>query len=366
MAKVFIMMSGGVDSSVAAADLVDQGHEVVGVFMKCWSIEQLESLGADKSLYGCYWEEDASDARMVAAKLGIPFYVWDFQKEYKQGVVDYMLSEYQSGRTPNPDVMCNSTVKFGIFYQRAMELGADFVATGHYARRVQKAKSKEQSESEVSIHRGNDHNKDQSYFLWRVKREQIQKTLFPIGEYLTKSLVRQRALDLELITADKPDSQGLCFIGDTSLRDLLLQTIGRHEGDILDKNEKVLGKHPGAFLYTIGQRGGLGLSGGPWFVYKVDVAQNQVFVTHEGDEESLLGSSLMASDLNWLVENLENQTEFECEAQIRYRQEATKCKVKIDSNQTEVSFYEPVRAISSGQSIVFYDGDLMLGGGVIS
>ena len=359
MAKVFMMMSGGVDSSVAAADLVDQGHEVVGVFMKCWSIEQLESLGADKSLYGCYWEEDANDARMVASKLNIPFYVWDFQAEYKQGVVDYMLTEYKSGRTPNPDVMCNSTVKFGIFYQRAMELGADFVATGHYARRVQ-------SDLEVSIHRGSDLNKDQSYFLWRVKREQIQKTLFPIGEYATKSMVRQRALDLGLITADKPDSQGLCFIGDTSLRDLLLQTLGKHEGDILDKNGKSLGRHPGAFLYTIGQRGGLGLSGGPWFVYRVDVAKNLVFVTHEGDEESLLGSVLIAKDLNWQVEGMEKHDEIECQAQIRYRQNATDCKIKISPDQAEVIFKEPVRAISSGQSIVFYDGNLMLGGGVIN
>jgi len=356
MAKIFVMMSGGVDSSVAAADLKAQGHDIVGVFMKCWSVEQLESLGASQDLYGCFWEDDAKDARLVANKLDIPFFVWDFEKEYKQGVVDYMLSEYKSGRTPNPDVMCNSIIKFGIFYKRAMELGADFVATGHYARKVEN----------TYIYRGNDTNKDQSYFLWRVKKEQIAKTLFPIGEYSRKAEVRQRALDSGLITADKPDSQGLCFIGDTSLRDLLIQTLGKKEGDIVDKTGKILGKHPGAFLYTIGQRGGLGLSGGPWFVVKVDVLNNQVIVTHEGDEEALMGQSLIAKDLNWLVPDMENGRILKCEAQIRYRQDPTRCTVKIDSKKAEVVFDEPVRAISSGQSIVFYDGDQMLGGGVIS
>ncbi len=382
MSKVFVMMSGGVDSSVAAADLVDQGHEVIGVFMKCWSIEQLESLGADKSLYGCFWEDDVTDARLVAAKLKIPFYVWDFQAEYKAGVVDYMLFEYQNGRTPNPDVMCNSIVKFGIFYQRAMELGADFVATGHYAKIAQFSDFLEPlTESEIVgntlnselwtksqkyIVRGRDSGKDQSYFLWRVKSAQIQKSLFPIGEYQSKAEVRVRAESLGLITASKPDSQGLCFIGETPLRELLLQTLGQKNGEILDESGRVLGVHPGAFLFTIGQRSGLGLSGGPWFVVSLDMAQNQVIVARAGQDESLLGTKLLAKELNWQISAAQNLTKFSCQTQIRYRQDAVDCTVEIlENGNIEVGFTEPIRAISPGQSIVLYHGEIMLGGGVI-
>jgi tRNA-uridine 2-sulfurtransferase len=373
--KVFVMMSGGVDSSVAASVLLEQGYEVVGVFMKCWSVEQLDSLGVERQLYGCFWEEDSQDARLVAGKLGIPFYVWDFQEEYKSRVVDYMLREYAAGRTPNPDVMCNSTIKFGIFYETAKKLGADFVATGHYAR-IKTFKSELENQESLAILRGLDENKDQSYFLWRVRSEQLRHVLFPIGEFENKAKVRAYAEKHGLLTAHKPDSQGLCFIGTTPLRELLLQTLGQKEGQIIDSSGRVLGTHPGAYLYTIGQREKLGLAGGPWYVSQIKIEQNQVVVSHGHQPENLMKKTLVATDLNWQINTEELQplnsnsthqpTSFTCQAQIRYRQPPEKCQVHLlPDNQVQVEFDEPVRAVSSGQSIVFYDGQRMLGGGVI-
>jgi tRNA-specific 2-thiouridylase len=368
------MMSGGVDSSVAVLDLKEQGYDVVGVFMKCWSIQNLESLGVSESLYNCFWEEDSRDARLVADKLGIPFYVWNFEEEYKKGVVDYMLNEYKIGATPNPDVMCNSVIKFGLFYEKAKKLGADYVATGHYARVV----------DSHFIARGKDVNKDQTYFIWKIKKEQVSSILFPVGEYENKVDLRKRALENDLITADKPDSQGLCFIGKTSLRELLLQTLGEREGDIvcdlesaqksdLFKNKKVkegskklvfLGRHKGAYLYTVGQREKLGLAGGPWFVSEVDVVNNIVKVTHGDNQDSIFGDRLVAKSLNWLVEP--ESDSFECEAQIRYRQKPEKCKVIfLDEGRVEVVFENKIKAITKGQSVVFYSSNVLLGGGVI-
>jgi tRNA-specific 2-thiouridylase len=369
---VFVMMSGGVDSSVAALILKNQGYNVVGVFMKCWSIDQLESLGASRDLYGCFWEDDSNDARLVAGKLGIPFYVWDFQEEYKQKVVDYMLSEYKAGRTPNPDVMCNSVIKFGIFYERARQLGAEFVATGHYARIL--PNPLEQNLSTPMIARGDDENKDQSYFLWRVKREQISRILFPIGEFKTKAEVREMAQKYDLITAQKPDSQGLCFIGTTPLRELLLQTLGKKEGNIVDEHGAVLGVHPGAYLYTIGQREKLGLAGGPWFVSQIRIDSNEVVVSHQTHQENLYKQELRAGDFNVQVDedylrklgfSLDKKS-FQCQAQVRYRQTPEDCEAQImDTGEVTVRFSQPVRAVASGQSLVLYDKEVMLGGGVI-
>jgi tRNA-uridine 2-sulfurtransferase len=353
--NVFVMLSGGVDSSVAAADLLEQGYTVVGVYIKCWSIEALTSMGASEDLYGCFWQEEAEDARAVADTLGIPFYVWDFEKEYKQGVVDYMLAEYQAGRTPNPDVMCNSVIKFGMFYQRAIKL-ADFVATGHYARKG----------SDGLIYRGKDKNKDQTYFIWNIPRSVLPHTLFPVGEYTTKADVRARAEVLGLLTATKKDSQGLCFIGQTPLRELLLQTIGEKPGEIRDAQGKVLGMHPGAFLYTVGQRHGLDLPAGPWFVVRTDIKQNIVFVVHQLDESELYTSELIAEKANWLVKDvLLNGQSKTVSAQIRYRQDAVSCVISQKSEILHVRFNELMRAVASGQSIVFYDQDVLLGGAVI-
>jgi tRNA-uridine 2-sulfurtransferase len=351
---VYMMMSGGVDSSVAAAVLIEQGYNVVGVFMKCWSLDSLLSIGAGEELYGCFWEEDSTDARLVADKLGIPFYVWDFEAEYKAGVVDYMISEYRSGRTPNPDVMCNSTIKFGIFWEKAMALGADFVATGHYARVIN---------GEV-LARGIDGAKDQSYFVWRIRAEQLPKILMPIGEFESKGEVRKKAESLGLITARKPDSQGLCFIGETPVKKLLLQTIGRQKGEIVDNHGKVLGTHEGAFQYTIGQRHQLGLGGGPWFVQSIDVATNQVIVVHENDQELLNSNELMATGLN-VFRALEDGVEYDFEAQIRYRQSSQACTIIKNGDSLKVIFVEPIRAVSKGQSIVIYDKSNIVLGGII-
>jgi tRNA-specific 2-thiouridylase len=360
--KVFVMMSGGVDSSVAVAKLVDQGYDVRGVFMRCWSLKQLENLGVSSDLYGCFWEDDAQDAQLVAKKLGIPFEIWDFEDVYRQKVVEYMLHEYRIGKTPNPDVMCNSTVKFGVFYQRAIELGADFVATGHYARVVNNI---ELSDLPI-IARGKDENKDQSYFLWGVKTFQISKILFPVGEFETKSEVRAFAEEKDLITAKKPDSQGLCFIGQTPLRELLLQTLGKKQGNIVDLDGKVLGLHEGAYLYTIGQREKLGLSGGPWFVAEIKIDTNEVVVAHQHQQQSIFSQSCNVKNVNWQVEfDRLLESGLEIQAQIRYRQTPEKCKIIVEGENLKVEFENPIRAVSKGQSIVFYSDDLMLGGGVI-
>ncbi len=402
---VFVMMSGGVDSSVAALKLKQEGYKVVGVFMKCWSIQALDELGVDRNLYGCFWEQDSLDASLVAAKLEIPFFVWDFEEEYKKKVVEYMLQSYQNGLTPNPDVMCNSVIKFGLFLKKAKKLGADFVATGHYAKRVENIESsthvdQQNSQSNnndpyssiskhiisennfaVELHRGDDFNKDQSYFLWRIPREELNMMLFPIGDFTTKDEVRKLASENDLITAAKKDSQGLCFIGTTPLRELLLQSLGEKKGDIVTLDGKVLGQHLGAYLYTIGQRNKLGLGGGPWFVQKVDVNNNQVVVAHAEQDEILDATFCYVDDFNWLVEDsliqqiLENklQDNFILSAQVRYHQQAVQCFLELGTGSEsgesirryKVVFNEAVRAIAPGQSIVFYNGTRMLGGAVI-
>ena len=355
MPTVFVMMSGGVDSSVACASLVKQGYQVVGVFMKCWSRESLQKLGLSEELYACSWEEDLEDAKIVAKKLNIPFEVWDFQREYLEAVVQYMLTEYRHGRTPNPDVMCNGQIKFGIFYNQALARGANFVATGHYARTNGRA-----------ILRALDTNKDQTYFLWQIRTEQIPQILFPIGEFESKQKVREAAKNWDLPVFAKPDSQGLCFIGQTTLRDLLIATFGTQEGDILDiYTGQVLGRHPGACLYTIGQREKLGLSGGPWFVCKIDVTTNQVWVTHQHQEQILYTQELIAEELNW-QQQPDTTKPLVCQAQTRYRQLAVNCRVYFNPDKTvKVVFQEPVRAVTPGQSVVFYKDDELLGGGVI-
>ena len=350
---VFVMLSGGVDSSVTAAVLKEQGYNVVGVFMKCWSIEALDSLGVSRDLYGCFWEEDASDARAVADTLNLPFYVWDFEQEYKQGVVDFMIAEYRQGRTPNPDVMCNSVVKFGVFYERAKKLGADYVATGHYAR-------VRQTKYGHRLFRGRDKAKDQSYFVWRIPRRSLPSVLMPVGEFETKAAVRQKAADLGLLTASKKDSQGLCFVGQTPVRQLLLQTIGERTGEIVEyPTGKVLGEHRGAFQYTIGQRQNLGLSGGPWFVHSLNADTNQVFVVHARAAQTLYVKDFLVSRA-WL------DRVGGVEVQVRYRQKAAPAIVQeVDAKTLKVSFKTPQRALAQGQSAVFYDKDQLLGGGFI-
>lgn len=350
------MLSGGVDSSVAASKLIDQGYDVRGVYMKCWSKDQLDKLGLSQDLYACNWEDDVEDAKSVANKLSIDFQVWDFQQEYRQKVVEYMIDEYRIGRTPNPDVMCNSVIKFGIFYKKAMLEGADFVATGHYARIV--------NQDGPLIARSVDKNKDQSYFLWKIKRAQLDHVLFPVGEFESKEKVRHYATEKNLITASKKDSQGLCFVGQTPLRQLLLEAIGQKSGNIVDTHGKVLGTHQGSHLYTIGQREKLGLSGGPWYVSKIDIAKNEVVVAHQQDIKLLFGSKIALQEVNFFVD-YETAKKQSIEAQIRYRQTAEACFLQLVDDTVEITFTEPVRAIATGQSVVVYSGDKMLAGGII-
>lgn len=334
--KVLVGMSGGVDSSVAAALLLEQGYEVIGGFMKNWS--------------DCNWREDRRDAMRVAAKLGIEFYTFDFEKAYRDEVVEYMYREYEAGRTPNPDVMCNRNIKFNKFLKKADELGCEYVATGHYARRAGDR-----------ILAGVDSNKDQTYFLWAVPKEAIRRALFPVGE-MTKPAVRAKAEELGLVTARKKDSQGICFIGEVDLMEFLKERIQPDPGPIVDTEGRKLGEHEGLAYYTIGQRHGLDVGGGtPYYVVEKKPETKELVVSsnyHPG----LYESELEAVELNWFTEP---GKAFDCLARIRYRQPLQKCHVELAGSEARVTFKDPQRAVTSGQSIVFYDGDQMLGGGII-
>ena len=266
--KVFVGLSGGVDSSVSAALLKEHGYEVVGVFIKVWQPPFLE----------CTWKEDRLDAMRVAAQLDIPFMTFDLEKEYKESIVDYMVAEYKAGRTPNPDVMCNKTIKFGAFLEKAKEMGADFVATGHYAQNVEK-------DGEQYLLKGNDNEKDQSYFLWTLTQAQLKYILFPIGEH-KKSEVRKLAEKFDLITATKKDSQGLCFIGKLDMKDFLKEFIEEKRGDVLNTDGAVIGYHDGAVYYTLGQRRGFIITQKtpediPYYVVAKDIEQNTITVSHK-------------------------------------------------------------------------------------
>src|SRR5688572_18830847 len=284
MTRVYVGMSGGVDSSVTAALLQQQGHAVTGVYMKNWT----QDLPGMK----CPWADDLADAKRVAVQLRIPFKVFDFQNEYRQKVVDYMIAEYQAGRTPNPDVMCNQEVKFKLFLDAALADGADMIATGHYAR-----------VKDRSLLAGVDHNKDQSYFLYRITGDALQKTLLPIGEF-TKPKVRELAEGFGLVTAAKKDSQGICFVGEVGIKEFLSQYITAQPGYIVDKvTGKVLGQHEGAIFYTLGQRHGLGIGGGlPYYVVSKDMAKNIVFVTTNLNDENLWLHDLTLNQLHWINE----------------------------------------------------------------
>ena len=361
MAKhVYLMLSGGVDSSVAAIVLQEQGYDVTCVFMQCWSEEQLLQLGLTPSDYACAWDEDAKDAEWIAHKLHLPFEVWDLRKEYYHYVVQYMIEEYKSGKTPNPDIMCNSFIKFGVFWGIAFERGSDYVATGHYARVIES-----ETYNTKLIGRAKDHTKDQSYFLARVKQELIHKILLPIGEFESKADVRKKAESYGLITAHKPDSQGICFIGDTPLRTLLLKTLGSKPGNIIDyTTSQKLGNHQGAFLYTIGQRHGLDLSGGPWFVHSIDVDTNIVYIVHNHHSKELESRGLSAQNSNWFVDPTQIPTQVL--GQIRYRQTAQTADIQLSPTGFNLIFDTPTRAVAKGQTAAIYDGELLLGSGIIT
>jgi tRNA-specific 2-thiouridylase len=341
MKTVYVGLSGGVDSSVSAALLKQQGYSVVGVYMKNWT--------QDVAGVACPWKQDLADARAAAAVLDIPFKVFDFQAEYKQHVVDIMVAEYEAGRTPNPDVLCNQEIKFNLFLKTALADGADLIATGHYART--------QDGQLLAAH---DLNKDQSYFLYRVTTEALKRTIFPLGE-LTKPEVRKIAAQLGLPTAHKPDSQGICFVGEVGIREFLRQYVSAQPGPVLTTAGANIGTHEGALFYTHGQRHGLGIGGGkPYYVTGKDIATNTVFVTDDPADLDLETDHFTLEQTHWINDAPKPDHTY----QVRTRYRADLIDAQIKDNHVQMAYSE--RAVTPGQSAVFYDGDRVLGGGLIA
>jgi len=373
--RVICAMSGGVDSSVVAALLKKQGFDVIGIFMKLWA-EDSDALSSPKENVCCSLEA-ATAARAVAQKLDIPFYVVNFAEEFKKMVVDYYIKEYENGRTPNPCVICNRDIKGEILFKKVLELEGDFLATGHYARIMQKSplgmhvknqndKSKSQNDqNEYHLYRGKDTNKDQTYFLWTLTQEKLAKILFPVG-HLTKPEVRKLALKLGLPTAQRRESQGICFIPDRNVSGFLRRHAKKliQPGPIINITGKKIGIHEGLINYTIGQRERLNIGGSKaYYVVKLDSQKNTLVV---GDDVDLFRKSLMAKDINWITDGILQTKEKSITATIRYRHLSVSCHVEdISQNKLKVVFDKPQRAITPGQSIVFYKGDELLGGGVI-
>lgn len=393
--RVVVGLSGGVDSSVAAYLLKEQGYEVIGLFMKNWHDDSVTI--SDE----CPWLEDSNDAMLVAEKLGIPFQTIDLSEQYKERIVDYMFHEYEMGRTPNPDVLCNREIKFDVFMKIALNLGADYVATGHYCRKGTIVKDGKEVYQLLS---GKDPNKDQSYFLCQLSQEQLAKTLFPIGE-LQKPEVRKIATEQNLVTAEKKDSQGLCFIGKVRLPDFLQQQLKPKEGLIVEvpsafseygkttpeftseaeqiqflsekysyklKDGKVIGKHQGAHFFTKGQRKGLAVGGTkePLFVIDTDVKENIIYTGQGKDHPGLYRRGLFVKDdeLHWIREDLALQIDetMDVKARIRYRQPLEKATLYKTLSGLYVIFEKPQSAITEGQFVAWYQGDELVGSGVIS
>lgn len=388
--KVYVGMSGGVDSSLTAALLNEQGYDVTGVYMKNWT----QDLPGMK----CPWADDLADAKRVAVQLGIDFKVFDFETEYRDKVVDYMIEEYKAGRTPNPDIMCNQEVKFKLFLEAALEDGADMIATGHYARVANDAQRQSHSSDDhehsagpvaesapenfvplvktfsgaaplgatygARLLKAVDENKDQTYFLYRVTERALSKTLFPLGEY-TKPVVRDMAKARGLFTAAKKDSQGICFVGKVGIREFLSQYVQQVPGEIIDKmSGKILGHHDGAIFYTLGQRHGLDLGGGlPYYVVGKDMDKNEVYVTTDLNDASLWKSTVDLQSVHWI-----NGTPNPGVYQIRIRHRAALVDATVatlDDGTVQLSVHDQQRAVAPGQSVVLYDGYVCLGGGII-
>jgi len=362
--KVYAAMSGGVDSSVAAALLKKQGFDVTGVFMRPW--QPWPGL--------CMWQGDLEDALRAASVLGIPLLTWDFSKEYKKEVGDYMIREYRAGRTPNPDVMCNKEIKFGLFLEKALKEGADYISTGHYIRiksrrgpvsahphRAHYHFARWGSPSRAtpfSLHTAEDKNKDQSYFLWTLTQKQLKYCIFPIGDYV-KPEVRKLAKKFGLPNHDKKDSQGVCFIGPLDMKEFLKRYIKNKKGKIIDKDGNLVGEHDGAFYYTIGQRHGLNVGNGqgPYYVIDKNLKKNIIYV---GKEKDLGGREAKISNISWI-----NKPKLPAPVNVKIRYRSRSEKAILYKNGS-LKFKSLIRAITPGQSAVFYKGQEMLGGGIIS
>ncbi len=350
-ATVFVGLSGGVDSSVAALRLLKEGYNVVGVFIKVWHPDFLV----------CNWEQERLDAMRVAAKLNIPFLTCDAEAAYRDDVADYFIREYQEGRTPNPDVMCNKYVKFGAFLTFAKERGADFVATGHYAQRIEE-------NGAYTLLRGVDQNKDQSYFLWTLTQEQLASILLPVGNS-AKAEIRKEAAAAGLTTAQKKDSQGICFLGEVDIPEFLSHYIELKEGSVLDEKGAVIGIHKGAFVYTQGQRHGFtitkeGSERAPMYVVHKDIKHNTITVSETKPQKNK-ESTIRLTELNFI--NWSPRVGAEISIQTRYRQKPAHCVIsEVKNAGVLLSYAEDAEEVSSGQSCVLYDGLRCLGGGIIA
>ena len=354
-AKVIVGMSGGVDSSVSALLLMQQGYQVEGLFMKNWD--------EDDGTEYCTAKEDLADAQAVCDKLGIHLHTANFAAEYWDNVFEHFLEEYKAGRTPNPDILCNREIKFKAFLEYAVELGADFIATGHYVRRGDR-------DGKTRLLKGLDNNKDQSYFLHQVGQVEIEKTLFPVGE-LEKPAVRKLAEEHDLVTHNKKDSTGICFIGERRFSDFLKQYLPAQPGKIETPNGDVIGEHAGLMYYTIGQRQGLQIGGlkdypeEPWFVGAKDLDRN-VLIAVQGKQNDLLFTDWLTADELFWINGEEPQLPYQCTAKVRYRQSDQDCIIERHGESGyRIVFNEPQRAITPGQSVVIYQDDICLGGGVI-
>jgi tRNA-specific 2-thiouridylase len=343
---VFVAMSGGVDSSVTAALLKERGYNVTGVYMKNWS--------QDLPGHHCPWQEDYQDAKRVAVQLGIDFKMYDFQKEYMDKVVEEMIEQYKAGNTPNPDITCNQEVKFKLFLNTALSEGADLIATGHYSK-VDNGK----------LIAGIDKNKDQSYFLYRVKKSALEKTLLPIGEY-NKPEIRKIAKKLGLVTAEKKDSQGICFVGSVGIKDFLSQYVKTVPGEIIDQKGNVIGEHDGALFYTLGQRQGLGVGGGlPYYVVAKNMPKNVVYVTTNLQDDRLWSNQLKLNSVHWIDEQPSNSELLMVRTRYRAKLVPVRSIKQKKDNTWLVDLSEDVRAVTPGQSAVIYSGDRVLGGGIV-